>query len=119
MSQLLNARSFYDDPPPAPRTRLENHPTLLFSWWCTLFSLVIILFRLCGRFIRTERFFREDKVMALSIIPLFARMGFVHVILLYGTNNVDITNLTDPHRIWKREVGSKLVLCSRISYAAL
>ncbi|KAF9630586.1 hypothetical protein BFW01_g1148 [Lasiodiplodia theobromae] len=118
MPQLLDARSFYDDPPPAPRTRLENHPTLLFSWWCTLFSFVIILFRLCGRFIRTERFFREDKVMALSIIPLFVRMGFVHVILLYGTNNVDITNLTDPHRIWKREIGSKLVLCSRISYAA-
>ncbi|KAL1635728.1 hypothetical protein SLS58_010091 [Diplodia intermedia] len=118
MPDLLSARSFYDNPPPAPRTRLENHPTLLFSWWCTCLSFVIILFRLCGRFIRTERFFREDKVMALSILPLFVRMGLVHVILIYGTNNVDTSNLTDPRHIWMREVGSKLVLCSRICYAA-
>lgn len=111
-------RAFYNGAPPEPRTRMENHPTLLFSWWCTCFSFVIILFRLAGRFVRTERFFREDKVMALSLVPLFVRMGFVHVILLYGTNNVDTTNIIDPHHIWMREVGSKLVLCSRISYAA-
>lgn len=119
MVELLVPRAFYNGAPPEPRTRMENHPTLLFSWWCTCFSFVIILFRLAGRFVRTERFFREDKVMALSLVPLFVRMGFVHVILLYGTNNVDTTNITDPHHIWMREVGSKLVLCSRISYAAL
>lgn len=119
MPALVFSRAIYNEAPPAPRTRLENHPTLLFSWWCTIFSFVIILFRLAGRFVRTERFFREDKVMALSMIPLFARMGLVHVILIYGTNNVDITNLTNPSHIWMREVGSKLVLGSRIAYAAL
>lgn len=118
MPALVFSRAIYNEAPPAPRTRLENHPTLLFSWWCTIFSFVIILFRLAGRFVRTERFFREDKVMALSMIPLFARMGLVHVILIYGTNNVDITNLTNPSHIWMREVGSKLVLGSRIAYAA-
>ncbi|KAK7539745.1 putative integral membrane protein [Phyllosticta citribraziliensis] len=113
----LYPRAVYDETPPEPRSREANHPTLLFSWWCTCFSLVIILFRLSGRFVRTERLFREDKVMALSIIPLFARMAFVHVILLYGTNNVDAAALFDERRIRQHEIGARLVLCSRIFYA--
>ena len=60
--------------------------------------------------------FQEDKVMALSLIPLLARMGLVHVILMYGTNNVDGTNLT-PYEIYIRQIGSKLVLAARINYA--
>ncbi|KAK8232747.1 putative integral membrane protein [Phyllosticta capitalensis] len=111
-------RAIYDEAPPEPRSREANHPTLLFSWWCTCFSLVIILFRLSGRFVRTERLFREDKVMALSIIPLMTRMAFVHVILLYGTNNVDAAALAgDERRIRQHEIGSRLVLCARIFYA--
>ncbi|KAG9660042.1 hypothetical protein KCU64_g3463, partial [Aureobasidium melanogenum] len=102
--------------PPEPRTRRGNWPTLLFSWWCTIFAAVIILTRLAGRKIRSGRLFQEDKVMALSLIPLFARMGLVHVILLYGTNNVQTANLT-PYEIHLREIGSKLVLASRITYA--
>ena len=74
--------------------------------------------RLAGRYIRTEKLFREDKVMALSIIPLLARMGFVHLILLWGTNNAVTVGLS-PLEIHHREIGSKLVLCSRICYAAL
>ena len=81
-----------------------------------MFSLVIILLRICGRYIRTERLFPEDKIMALSIIPLLIRMGFVHVILLYGTNNVVTTGLTE-HQIYERAIGSRLVLLSRIFYA--
>ncbi|KAF2233138.1 hypothetical protein EV356DRAFT_432121, partial [Viridothelium virens] len=106
----------YSSSPPEPRTRLENNPTLLFSWWTTMFSFVIILLRICGRYIRTERLFREDKIMALSIIPLMIRMAFVHVILLYGTNNVIATNLTE-REIYHRSIGSRLVLASRIFYA--
>jgi hypothetical protein len=91
----------------------------LYSWWCTIFSAVIIGVRLFGRYIRNECLFREDKVMALSIFPLFARMGFVHVVLIYGTNNVDVTGLTDPVRIHHREIGSRMVLAARIFYALL
>jgi hypothetical protein len=98
---------------------MANNPTLLYSWWCTVFSAVIIGVRLSGRYIRNERLFREDKIMALSIIPLFARMGFVHVVLIWGTNNVNVTNLTDPLIIRRREIGSQMVLASRIFYALL
>lgn len=116
---MILPRSLYNDSPPERRTRVANNPTLLYSWWCTIFSLVIIGFRLSGRYIRNERLFREDKIMAWSIIPLLARMGCVHVVLIFGTNNVDTSTLTDPVKIHHREIGSRLVLAARIFYALL
>ncbi|ORX95965.1 hypothetical protein BCR34DRAFT_498058 [Clohesyomyces aquaticus] len=113
----LDARSIYRGPPPEPRTRISNNPTLLFSWWCTIFSLSIILLRLAGRYIRNEKLFREDKIMAWSIVPLLARMGFVHVVLIYGTNNVNTEHIENPVWIHHREIGSKMVLGARIFYA--
>lgn len=82
-------------------------------------ALVIIGFRLGGRYIRNERLFREDKIMATSILPLMARMGCIHIVLLYGTNNVDLDGLVDPAKIHNREIGSKVVLAARIFYALL
>ena len=114
----LIQRSLYTAPPRA-KTTDENRPTLLVSWWCTGFALAIILVRICGRYIRTERLFMEDKIMALSIIPLMARMALVHVILRFGTNNASIPGDLDAEGIRRRELGSKLVLASRIMYAAL
>ncbi|KAK2865344.1 hypothetical protein FQN49_003670 [Arthroderma sp. PD_2] len=104
--------------PPSAQTRMQVNPTLLVSWWATGFSLAIILVRVCGRYIRTERLFPEDWVMALSIIPLLIRMGFAHVVLIFGTNNVshrhhDFT-MEEIHR---REIGSRMVLGARIFYA--
>jgi hypothetical protein len=115
---MFDTRDLFNSSPPAARTRLQDHPTLLFSWWCTCFSLVIILLRLAGRYIRTERFFTEDKIMAASIIPLMIRMGFVHVVLMDGTNNVNAHGLSASD-IHKREFGSKMVLGARIFYTLL
>ncbi|KAF2874621.1 hypothetical protein BDV95DRAFT_675809 [Massariosphaeria phaeospora] len=114
---MILPRSFYNASPPERRTRISNNPTLLYSWWCTIFSLVIIGFRLSGRYVRNERLFREDKIMALSIIPLLARMGLVHFVLKYGTNDVDTDGLFDQDKIRRREIGSQLVLAARIFYA--
>lgn len=104
--------SIYSAPPPL-RSFRDDKPTLLVCWWCTIFSAVIILFRVCGRYVRTERLFREDWIAFACLIPLFIRMAFVHVVLLFGTNNVVTDTLTD-HDIYRREIGSRLVLASRI-----
>lgn len=114
---MLDRRQWYSTPPPA-KDAAATRPTLLVSWWCTGFALAIILLRVFGRYIRAERLFREDQIMALSILPLLARMGLVHVVLLWGTNNAIATGFT-PLDIQHREVGSKVVLVSRIMYAAL
>lgn len=84
-----------------------------------MFCTIIILLRVSGRYIRTERLFMEDKFAALAVIPLFLRMACVHAIIVLGTNNAQLagTDLSD-HDLWRRSVGSGLVLASRIFYAA-
>ena len=57
--------------------------------------------------------------MAVAIVPLALRMGLVHVILMYGTNNQAAGFDLTEHEIWERSVGSRLVLASRIFYSAL
>ena len=102
----------------SPPEASDNYPTLLFSWWATIFAAGIILLRLCGRKVRTNVLFREDKIMALSLVPLFVRMALVHVVLLDGTNNVAQNGL-EATQLDHRAVGSRLVLVSRIFYAML
>lgn len=98
---------------------MQNNPTLLFSWWCTGFALAFLIVRLCGRKVRNSQLFKEDKIMMLAIIPLLARMAFIHVVLLWETNNVDLSGGFTDEEIRHREMGSKLVLPARIFYAAL
>lgn len=57
--------------------------------------------------------------MAWSVIPLIARMCFVHVVLIWGTNNVNVSTLNDPVKIRHREIGSQMVLAARVFYAML
>ncbi|KEF52279.1 uncharacterized protein A1O9_11519 [Exophiala aquamarina CBS 119918] len=112
----LYPRIYHGDPP-ALQSKVDVNPTLIVSWWCTIFALTAIGIRLFGRWIRTEKLFLEDKIMFYSTIPLLIRMGLVHVILIWGTNNTVIQGLT-PTEIRHREIGSKLVLAARIFYAA-
>lgn len=82
---------------------------------CTM----IILLRVTGRFIRTERLFREDRIAALALIPLYIRMGLVHYILLHATNNSDFTGFdVDDKFLREVSIASGLVLAARVFYAA-
>ncbi|OOQ90380.1 putative integral membrane protein Pth11-like [Penicillium brasilianum] len=112
----LATRGLYPKVPPAFESRNDINPTLMMSWWATGFSLAIIIVRLCGRYVRIERFFPEDKVVMLSVIPLTIRMVLVHFVLVFGTNNTQTAGLTQD-QIDKRVIGSKLVLAARIFYA--
>ncbi|KAI1822815.1 hypothetical protein F4861DRAFT_372519 [Xylaria intraflava] len=109
--------SLYSSPPPLHPADSDK-PTLLVCWWITLFCTTIIFLRVGGRFIRSEKLFREDKTVMFAVIPLFLRMGFVHVVLLWGTNNAHFAlPLTETERRHK-SIASGLVLGSRILYAA-
>lgn len=105
----------------APQQLHWNHikPTLLVCWWATLFSTIIILSRVVGRFIRSEKLFTEDKMALLCLVPLYIRMALVHVILLFGTNNADFSGRTlSAEEFRRRAIGSGLVLASRVFYSA-
>ena len=106
-------------PPPRLRAFDDDKPTLLVCWWTTIFSAVIIILRISGRFVRTERLFREDKTAALALIPMLLRMGCVHYILVHGTNNAQFKGVVlSAEDLRGREVASGLVLASRVLYAA-
>jgi cytochrome b subunit of formate dehydrogenase len=105
--------------PPSYRDFKYDKPTLLVCWWVTSLCTCIILLRITGRFIRTERLFPEDRIATLALIPLFLRMGCVHFILLHGTNNVDFEGIVmSDAEVRNRQIASGLVLLSRALYAA-
>ncbi|ROT40668.1 hypothetical protein SODALDRAFT_376440 [Sodiomyces alkalinus F11] len=108
----------YSDPPPL-RDAAQDKPSLLVCWWITIFCTVIILLRVTGRFIRSEKLFREDRIASLALIPMYLRMGCVHFILHHGTNNAQLegVNLT-ALALERKTIASGLVLASRIFYAA-
>jgi hypothetical protein len=110
--------TLYSSPPPL-QTFQEDKPTLLVCWWATLFCTTTILVRVAGRFVRSETLFAEDKTAALAIVPLLLRMGLVHVILTYGTNNSELPADASDEELHRRAIGSGLVLASRILYAAV
>lgn len=83
-----------------------------------MFCVVLILLRVCGRFVRTETLFSEDKTAALALVPLLLRMGCVHFILVNGTNNADFSSVQlSEEQINRKAVASGLVLLSRVLYA--
>ncbi|KAI0509256.1 GPCR protein, PTH11-type [Xylaria bambusicola] len=109
--------SLYSSPPPLHNAD-DDKPTLLVCWWITLFCATIILLRVAGRFIRSEKLFREDRTVTYAVIPLFIRMGLVHLVLLWGTNNAEFTwPLTETEKRHK-SIASGLVIASRILYTA-
>ncbi|EME46128.1 hypothetical protein DOTSEDRAFT_70204 [Dothistroma septosporum NZE10] len=111
-------RDIWGTAPPEPRSRMANWPTVLFSWWCTSFAAVIIITRLLSRKVRSNKLFREDWIMMASLVPLFIRMVFIHFVLIYGTNNIDVSNIElSGTRLHNHEMGSRLVLAARIWYA--
>lgn len=104
---------------PDLRAFRDDKPTLLVCWWATSFCTLMILLRVTGRFIRTERLFIEDKIAALAVIPLVLRMVCVHYILIFGTNNADFSDVElTPLQLHQKSIASGLVLLSRFFYAA-
>ncbi|CVL10497.1 hypothetical protein LB506_008925 [Fusarium annulatum] len=109
----------YSDAPDA-RQFYEDKPTLLVSWWITVFCVAIILTRMSGRYVRVEKLLKEDKIAAGALIPLVLRAVCVHFVLKNGTNNVNLDGLKlSDGDIDKRIVGSKMVLASRVFYASI
>ncbi|OAA47608.1 hypothetical protein NOR_02098 [Metarhizium rileyi] len=104
---------------PDLRAFRDDKPTLLVCWWATSFCTLMILLRVLGRFIRTERLFIEDKIAALAVIPLILRMVCVHFILKFGTNNANFSDVDlTAEQLHQKTVASGLVLLSRFFYAS-
>ncbi|TGZ78085.1 hypothetical protein EX30DRAFT_334718 [Ascodesmis nigricans] len=116
----------YLSPAPPPRTYRDDHATLLASYWCAGICIAAFVFRLFGRYVRIEKLYVDDLLMAASVVPLAVRMVFVHLVLQWGTNNVDVDQLKDMYKdderglradVGRRERGSGMVLGARVALA--
>lgn len=97
--------------------------TLEATYACSVLTVILISVRFALRYRRKQERHIDDLWMAMSLVPLIIRLGVIHVVLVYGTNNFEnresaIKNMTTVD-INRRVLGSKLILASRIFYAGL
>jgi len=130
---ILAPRGLYTSAP-AFRPTFLDRPTLLITYWCSLFGVFLIFARLFWRFARLSKAYRDDWWMVASIIPLGMRLGLAHLVLIWGTNNISLAGFDEfrtprnggeyvewglGEEISRRENGSKCVLAARVAYTAL
>ncbi|KAF8423313.1 hypothetical protein EV426DRAFT_710710 [Tirmania nivea] len=128
----LTPRGLYISAPTFRPTFLD-HPTLLITYWCSLFCVFLILGRLFWRFFRLSKAYKVDWWMVASIVPLGIRLGLAHLVLIWGTNNISLAGFDEfripqnggeyvkwglDKEIGRRENGSKTVLAARVAYTA-
>jgi hypothetical protein len=121
-AQTMEADSFTIFPeyssPPTRRTPANDRPTLLITYWCALLGIALIICRTVGRLVRIAKLYRDDKWMLATTILSLARLGFAHMVLLYGTNNTDGLENMSEEEVQKRTIGSGMVLGARVFFAA-
>ncbi|KAI5789646.1 hypothetical protein DFH27DRAFT_207185 [Peziza echinospora] len=132
-ANTLALRDMHDSSAPDFRPTFMDRSILLMTWWCSISALVIVLVRVIGRYCRTLTMYRDDRLMLASILPLALRLGLAHLVLRLGTNNINLDGFdkfTTPKgdeeviewglekEISRREMGSKIVLVSRLAYVA-
>ena len=95
-------------------------PTLTITWVFSCLALLIMGVRLVWRKVAKESFNLGDYLTMGAIVCALARLGFIHVVLTWGTNNMSPTLRKSHHftaqEIYRRQVGSKLALANRVFY---
>lgn len=97
-----------------------DDPTLLIHWLFSCLALAVMFARLVWRKIARQEYNLGDYLTIAACVCALTRLGLIHVVLTWGTNNVtpkyrDSHNFTDEE-IYRREIGSKLSLVNRVFY---
>ena len=94
--------------------------TMVIMWVFTWVAMIIMNLRLIMRKVRGQKFDTSDRLTMLCMFFLVARCATIHVVLLWGSNNVDdefrAHHVFGATEIYQREVGSKLTLVNRTFY---
>jgi hypothetical protein len=94
--------------------------TLIIHWVFTWLAIGLILLRLLMRKLKGLPFVLGDYFSMGAILCVLARLALVHVILIWGTNNMTPTFRQTHHftleEIRRREIASKFVLVNRVFY---
>jgi cobalamin synthase len=93
--------------------------TLILMWVLSMLSITVMALRLVMRKIRGHNFDVGDYVTMGAIFCLVTQISLIHVVLIWGTNNVTEAYRSSHHstdqEIYQREVGSKLIFDSKPS----
>ena len=111
---------------PPPSTELEialsqyTTQTLYVLYVFTAFAMFLMVFRVVLRRVRGQDWNISDYLTMACMFFLLARTSMIHVVLVWGTNNVPkiyrhYHTFTDKE-IYQRETASKLLLASRTMY---
>ncbi|KAF8470839.1 hypothetical protein BDZ91DRAFT_693822 [Kalaharituber pfeilii] len=96
-----------------------DYPSLTVAHTMSYLSFAIIVFRSIMRWYRRQKYCLEDYLMMSSVFWLFMRLGLVHMVLVWGTNNVSASirekGFTEEE-IQQRSMASKMLLASRFAY---
>ncbi|KAF4634785.1 hypothetical protein G7Y89_g3313 [Cudoniella acicularis] len=105
--------SYYYLPP-------DTVQTLVLLWVFTFLAMSLMGLRLLMRKIRGQKLDLADKLTAVCMICLMSRLAFIHVVLVWGSNNVPPSyrerHIFSDTEIYQREIGSMLTIVSRPFY---
>lgn len=94
--------------------------TLVIHWVFSWLAIGLIVLRLALRKVRGLQFTLGDRLAMGAILCAIVRLVLVHVILIWGTNNVPLsfrqTHIFTDEDIRHREIASKFVLVNRVFY---
>ncbi|KAJ6043411.1 uncharacterized protein N7446_001610 [Penicillium canescens] len=94
--------------------------TLIILWVFTWVAIGLIVLRLLLRKVKGLTFVLGDYFAMGAILCALVRLALVHVILIWGTNNMSTTfrhtHHFTPEEIRRREIASKFVLTNRVFY---
>jgi hypothetical protein len=95
-------------------------PTIIILWVFTWLAIGLIVLRLLMRKVKGLNFVLGDYFAIGAIFCALVRLALVHVILIWGTNNMSPTfrhtHHFTPDEIHRREIASKFVLANRVFY---
>lgn len=98
----------------------EAKETLIIMWVFTWLAVALMALRLVMRKVRGQNFDASDKLTMLCMFFLVGRCAMIHVVLIWGSNNVTQAfrkhHVFGAQEIYQREVGSKLTLVNRTFY---
>lgn len=93
--------------------------TLIIGYVLYSFCFILIGVRLTARWTRNEKWGIDDYWMWAATIVLVLRVVVSHLVLVYGTNNIESPALLTAYEMERRAFGSKMALVARGCYATL
>ena len=98
----------------------ENLQTIIIVYVFTWLGMLLMTARLILRRYRGQEWDLSDYMTMVCMVCLLARMSFIHVILVWGSNNLTAAyrknHVFGQAEIYRRTVGSKLTLVNRTFY---